>query len=76
MDVFLPLPDELTPASDTSNTVSIIGELCLKSPMKVVCVRLFLREKPKDHLLLVFPPTGEIYTQRTVSILTTTALSG
>jgi hypothetical protein len=54
MEVFLPLLDELTPTSDTSNTVSVISELYLKPPVNVVRVRVFLEKKPNDHSLLVF----------------------
>jgi hypothetical protein len=53
MEVFPPLPDELTltPASDTSNTAGVIGELCLKLPVNVVSVsvRVLLKEKLNDH---------------------------
>jgi hypothetical protein len=56
MEAFSPLPDELTLASDTSNTVGGIGEPCLKPPVNVVCVRVLLEEKPNDHSLLVLHP--------------------
>jgi hypothetical protein len=56
MEVFLPLPNELTPASDTLNTVSVIGELCLKPPVNVVGVRVFVKEKPNAHSLLGLHP--------------------
>jgi hypothetical protein len=56
MEVISPLPDEQTPASDTSNTVGIIGELFLKPPLNIIRVRLFLREKSNDHSLLVLHP--------------------
>jgi hypothetical protein len=49
MDLFSPLLDELTPAFDSSNTVSIIGELCLKPPVNVVRVRVSLKKKSNDH---------------------------
>jgi hypothetical protein len=52
MEAFSPLPDELTPASDTSNTVKFINELCLKLSVNVVRVRVFLKEKPNDHSLV------------------------
>jgi hypothetical protein len=58
MEIFSLLPEELTPASDTSNTVRFIGELRLKSPVNVV--RIFLKEKPNDHSLLVLHPTVKI----------------
>jgi hypothetical protein len=51
-EVFSPLPDELTPVSDTPNTGSVIGELDLKFPANVVGIRVFLKEKPNDHSLL------------------------
>jgi hypothetical protein len=60
MEVFSPLPDELTSMSNTSNTVSIIGELCLKSPVNVVRIRVVLQEKSNDHSLLVLHPTVKI----------------
>jgi hypothetical protein len=56
MEVFSPLSDELTPAYDTSNTVSVIGELCLKSPVHVARVHVLLKEKPNDHSLLILHP--------------------
>jgi hypothetical protein len=51
MEIFFPLPDELTPMSDTSNTVSVIGELCRKSSVNVV--RVFLQDNSRDQSLLV-----------------------
>jgi hypothetical protein len=59
MEIFSPLPDKLTPAPDTSNTVRVIGELCLKSPMNVVRVRAFPQDKPIDHSLLELDPAVE-----------------
>jgi hypothetical protein len=56
MEVFSPLPDELTPASDTSNAVGVIGELCLKPPVNLVRVRVLLKEKRNDHSLLGLHP--------------------
>jgi hypothetical protein len=56
MEVFSPLPDELTPAPDTSNPVRVIGELCLKPHMNVVRFRVCLKEKSNDHLLLILHP--------------------
>jgi hypothetical protein len=62
MEVFSPLSDQLTltlrPPSDTSNPVGVIGELCMKSPVNVVRVRVrvLLREKPSDHSLLILHP--------------------
>jgi hypothetical protein len=56
MDVFLPLRDELTPASDTLNAVSITGELYLKPPVNAVRVPVFLKEELNDHSLLVLHP--------------------
>jgi hypothetical protein len=56
MEVFSLLPDEPTPASDTSNDVSVIDELYLKSLVNVVNIRVFLKEKPNDHSLLVPHP--------------------
>jgi hypothetical protein len=56
MKVFSPLPDELTPASDTLNIVGVIGELCLKPPVNVVPVRVLLKEKPNNHSLLGLHP--------------------
>jgi hypothetical protein len=58
MVVFSPLRDELTPASHTSNTVGVIGELYLKPPVNVVraCVRVILKEKSNEHSLLVIHP--------------------
>jgi hypothetical protein len=50
MDVFSSLPDELTSSSHASNTVSVIGELCLKS--LVNAVRVCLQEKPNRRSLL------------------------
>jgi hypothetical protein len=60
MELFSSLPDELTSASDTSNTVSTIGELCLKPAVNVVRVRVFLNETPNDHSLLVLHPAVKI----------------
>jgi hypothetical protein len=56
MEIFPPLPDELTPESDTSNTMSVIGELCAKTPVNVVCVRAFVKEKLNDHSSLILHP--------------------
>jgi hypothetical protein len=43
----------LTPVSDISNTVSVIGELFLKPPLNIVRVRVFLHDKLNDQVLLV-----------------------
>jgi hypothetical protein len=51
MDVFSPLFDEVTPASGTSNALSVIGEIYLKALVNLVRVRTFLTEKPNDHSL-------------------------
>jgi hypothetical protein len=59
MEVFSPLSDELTPVSDTSNTVNLIGELCLKPPVNVTRGHVFLKEKPNDHSLCVLHPVVE-----------------
>jgi hypothetical protein len=58
MEIFSTLPDELTliSAAYTSNNVGVIGELCLKPPVNVLCVRVSLKGKPNDHSLLVFYP--------------------
>jgi hypothetical protein len=56
MDIFSPLPDELTPASDNLNTVSVTRELCLKPPMNVARVCVLSKEKLNDHSLLVLHP--------------------
>jgi hypothetical protein len=55
-EVLSPLSDQLTPVPDTSNTVTIIREPCLKSPVNVVCVRALLKEKPNGHALQLFQP--------------------
>jgi hypothetical protein len=60
MEVFLPLPDERTPTFGTSKTVNVIGELGLKPPGNIVRVRIFVKEKPNDHSLLVLHPAGKI----------------
>jgi hypothetical protein len=63
-NVFSHLPDELTHASDTSNTVCMI-KLCLKPPLNVIRVRVFLKEKPNDHsLLALHPAVKNLNTQR------------
>jgi hypothetical protein len=54
MEIFPPLPDKLAPACDTSDTASVIGELCLKHPVNVLPV--FLKEKSNDHSLPVLYP--------------------
>jgi hypothetical protein len=56
MGIFSPLPEELTRASETSNTGSIIDKLSLKPPVNSVRVRVFLKEKMNDHSLLVLQP--------------------
>jgi hypothetical protein len=53
MEVFSPLPDKPTPVSDTSRTVSVIGELCLMLSVNVVRIRISLKAKPNDRLLSV-----------------------
>jgi hypothetical protein len=61
------LPDELTPADETSNTVGVIGQLCLKLHATVVRVRVrvLLKEKPNDHSLLVlYPAVKNLEAQR------------
>jgi hypothetical protein len=68
MEVFSPLPDERTRASDTSNTVAVIGELCLKPPVNVVRIRVLVKEKPNEHSLLVLDPAVKISTYRNISI--------
>jgi hypothetical protein len=60
MGLVLLLHDELTPASDTLNTVSVFGELCLKSHVNVVRARIFPKEKPNDHSLSVLDPAVKI----------------
>jgi hypothetical protein len=42
------LPDELTPVSDTSNSVNFIGELCLKRQVNIVHVRVFVARTPSN----------------------------
>jgi hypothetical protein len=69
MEIFSPLSGELTAASDTSKNVSLIGELCLKPPVNVVRVRIFLKAKPNDHSLLALHPAAKIYTYRDIHIL-------
>jgi hypothetical protein len=56
MGFFSPLPDELTLASDTSNAVSIIGELCLKPFMNIVRVHIFVKKTLNDHSSLAPHP--------------------
>jgi hypothetical protein len=56
MDIFSPLPDELTSTFDTSNIVNVIGELWPKSHVTVVRVGMFPKEKPNDHSLPVLHP--------------------
>jgi hypothetical protein len=56
MEVFSPLPDELTPASDISNTLAVIGKLFLKPRVNIVRVRVLLKEKPNDHSLVLLHP--------------------
>jgi hypothetical protein len=60
MEIFSPLPNELTPTPDTSNTLSVIGELRLKPPLNVVRVRVFLQEKTNDRLLVVLHAGAKI----------------
>jgi hypothetical protein len=67
MEVFSRLPDEptLTLASDTSNTVDVIGELSLKPPLNVVRVCVLLKEKPNDHsLVTLYPVVNNLNVQR------------
>jgi hypothetical protein len=59
MEVFSPLPDELTPASDTSNTRSVISELCLKPPVNIFRVCVLLEEKLNGHSLLMLHPAAK-----------------
>jgi hypothetical protein len=59
MAIFSPLADELRPTSDTSNTVSAIGELRLKSSVNLVPGGILLQEKSNDHSLLVLHPAGK-----------------
>jgi hypothetical protein len=58
MEVFPPLPDELTSTPRSSNTEGVISELCLKPPVNGVHVRVrvILKEKANDHSLLVLHP--------------------
>jgi hypothetical protein len=51
MEFLSPLPDELIPAPNTSNTVDAFGELCLK--LSVNAVGVFLKDKPNNHSLFV-----------------------
>jgi hypothetical protein len=44
MQIFLLFSDELTPVSDTSNTVSVTSELCLKPSVNAIGVRVFVQE--------------------------------
>jgi hypothetical protein len=60
MGVFSSFSDELAPVSDSSNSVTIIGELCLKPPLNAVRVCIFLEEKLNDHSLLVLHPAVKI----------------
>jgi hypothetical protein len=53
------LPAELTPASDTSNTVSIISKLYLKPLVSAVRVRVLFKEKLNDRPLLVLDPAAK-----------------
>jgi hypothetical protein len=53
------LSDELAPASDTSNNVSVTGELDLKLPVNTVRFRVILKEKPNDQSLLAHLPAVE-----------------
>jgi hypothetical protein len=50
----------LTPAYGTSKTGVAIGEPCLKPPVNVVWARVFRKEKPNDHSLLVLHPAVKI----------------
>jgi hypothetical protein len=62
MEVFSLLPDELILASDTSNTVGVIGE---QPPVNAVHVRVLLKEKPTDHSLRVaYPAMQNLNVQR------------
>jgi hypothetical protein len=54
MEVFLPLFDELTPASGILNTVGLIGELSLN------VVRVFVKEKSNDCSLLGLHPAVKV----------------
>jgi hypothetical protein len=60
MEVFSRLPDELQPAYNTSDTVGMIDELCLKPALNVVRLCVFFQEKPSNHLLLVLSPASKI----------------
>jgi hypothetical protein len=59
MDIFLPLPDELTSVSDTSSTVSVVSELCLDPPIHVVRLCAFVQGKSNNHSLLALPPVAK-----------------
>jgi hypothetical protein len=50
------LSDEPTPAADTLKNFSVRGELCLKPPVNVISVCVFLTVKPGDPSLLALHP--------------------
>jgi hypothetical protein len=56
MNVFSALSNELTPVSNTPNNISVIGELCLKPPVNVVRIRVFVKEKSNGRVLLAVHP--------------------
>jgi hypothetical protein len=56
MEVFFPSPVEVTPASDTSSTASIIGKLCLKPPVNVVHIHFCLKENLNDRSKFALHP--------------------
>jgi hypothetical protein len=60
MGVFSLSIDELRLASDTSNIISVIGELCLKISVNVVRICVFLQEKANDYSLLPLHPAVKI----------------
>jgi hypothetical protein len=59
MDLFLPLPDELETVSDTSNTRSVMNELCMKPTVNVVRICLAFKEKLNGRSLLALHPAAK-----------------